>query len=133
MITNWIRERTQPEYRGPLALATVLLAASLVPVGLFAGGGGAPVTTQFLGVGLDKWLHVVGFGALAASLVSAMDKFSWRELASVLIVTVAFGVAIELLQWPLPWRTASLADVLADAVGAIVGSGLAGLIRVYRP
>lgn len=132
MGTNWVRALSGCTWRAPIAIAAVVLLASLVPVDALLGAGGTG-SIGILGVGLDKWLHVIGLCALSASLVLTTERLSWRGLVGAVLVAVAFGVAIELLQWPLPWRTASLADVLADALGAIAGGVLAWLVRVYRP
>jgi len=34
------------------------------------------------------------------------------------VLAVGFGIGIEFVQWPIPYRTASAADALADAIGA---------------
>lgn len=97
----------------PVAVALVILVASLVPGG---GGGGT------LGpVGVDKLLHVVGYAVLAGtSLWALRDRRLGATLAVVVLVT-GYGGVVELLQGPVPGRAVSLLDLVADAVGAVLG------------
>ncbi len=64
-------------------------------------------------------LHVAEYAVLAALLRRA--GLSWR--VSVL-ATVLYGVSDELHQAVVPGRDASTADLLFDAVGAIIGASL---------
>lgn len=97
----------------PLAVALLILVASLVPGG---GGGGT------LGpVGVDKLLHVAGYAVLAGtSLWTLRDRRLGTTLAVVVLVT-GYGGVVELLQGPVPGRAVSLLDLVADAVGALLG------------
>lgn len=63
----------------------------------------------------DKLNHVVAFVvvALLADLSFPERRFSLAKAAAVL----AFGIAIEAIQHFLPWREASLLDLVADAAG----------------
>lgn len=114
-------------------VAVLLLLAGVVPTAPVLGDGpGRVLTVGVVSVGLDTCLHVVGYGALAATLLwTAEPPSRWSIIRAVLIAT-AFGAAIEMLQWPLPWRDASLLDALSNAVGAVLGVGLAGLARRFR-
>ncbi len=107
----------------PLAVALVILVASLVPGG---GGGGA------IGpVGVDKLLHVVGYAVLAGtSLWALCDRRLGATLAVVVLVT-GYGGVVELLQGPVPGRAVSLLDLVADGVGAVLG--VVGWWLVGRP
>lgn len=118
--------------RCPLALAAILLLAGLAPIGSLLEGGPAGAATTDLGlvsIGLDGWLHGIGYGALAAVLALTADRRSWSVLVGAAGVAIAFGAGIELLQWPLPWRTGSPFDAFANAVGAIAGAAFAGGAR----
>ena len=72
--------------------------------------------------GIDKWLHALAYAALAAALASALAAD--RPLASAAVLAaalaVAYGVGIEFLQAPLPERHFSVADMVADGVGAAI-------------
>lgn len=68
-------------------------------------------------------LHVVAYAGLALALAYATVEFadrSLRRLALVVLLAVGYGIAVELLQAPLPDRYYSLADMLANALGAAV-------------
>jgi VanZ family protein len=93
--------------RGLLWLALVLvMALALLP------------TAGLLTPGLwDKAQHAVAFAVLAGL---ALLAYPGRSRALLLGLLMAYGVGIELLQSGLPYRDASLADVLANAVGVAV-------------
>jgi VanZ family protein len=73
----------------------------------------------------DKQLH---FGAYAAVTVAAAGATverrgrPWYRVGVVVAFAVAFGVGIELAQWPLADRYASLGDVAANVAGTALGS-----------
>lgn len=122
---------------GTFAAVTVLVvSASLVPV---HPGGSERV---LLGVGLDKWAHGVGYAAVAFAFARARTGASRptsngrvsvvpHGRGSVPLVTVlgaivvgfAVGVGVELLQTQVATRTPSVADAVANAVGAVLGGG----------
>lgn len=97
----------------PVAVAAVILATSLVP----GGGGGWTVGP----VGVDKLLHVAGYGVLAVTTLFALRARDVRTSLAVVVLVTLFGGAVELLQWPVPGRAVSLLDLVADAVGALLG------------
>ncbi|MFC7167491.1 VanZ family protein [Halospeciosus flavus] len=90
------------------------------PLGRPGRRGGFDVRFTRL-VGLDKWLHAVGYAGLSFLVAAAFGRRGWRSLTAVVALVVVFGGAIELVQGALPWRSASVLDLLADAVGALVG------------
>ncbi len=95
-----------------LPLAVAILVATLMPM-----PKGVP--------GNDKMQHMLAFGALA--LPTAMVRPRWA-LWSVL-ATVAYGGLIEVMQ---PWfgRSADLLDLRADAIGAVCGAILGGVLHL---
>ena len=99
--------------RLPIAIAAAILAASLVPGG---GGGGAVA-----GIGVDKLLHAGGYAVLAAAALAACRRVDARSALAVFLLVTALGGAVELLQAPVPGRSASVLDLAADAVGAAAG------------
>jgi hypothetical protein len=111
--------------RGPWlagVVAAAVVAASLVPV---AGGGHLPALPG--SVGSDALLHAVGYAVVAAAAASGLagDGRSDRAVAvAAVVLATALGVGVELCQWPLPTRTASVGDAVANAAGALVGAGL---------
>jgi hypothetical protein len=94
-------------------VAGVVLVASVVET-----GGGAGALGPFGLVGLDKWAHALGYAALTAALAYASIENGHARLALAVVVAIAFGIGIEALQWPIPHRTAGVADALANAIGA---------------
>ena len=62
----------------------------------------------------DKFQHVAAFLALTALLDLALPE---RGPGFKIALALAYGVLIEAVQSLLPWRDASLRDLLADLVG----------------
>jgi len=103
-------------FRGrlPVAVALVVLVASLVPGG---GGGGT------LGpIGVDKLLHVAGYAVLAGTTLVALRERTLGVVLAVIVLVTGYGGVVELLQAPVPGRSVSLLDLVADAVGAVLGA-----------
>ena len=73
----------------------------------------------------DKANHALAFAVLA---VLGSCSYPGRTSA-VLLGLLGYGVLIELLQALTPYRTAEFADVLADAVGLVLGSQLVRLLQ----
>jgi len=63
----------------------------------------------------DKFNHVIAFVALGLLVDRSFPRagFGLAKVASLL----AYGAGIEAVQYFLPWREASLPDILADAAG----------------
>ena len=71
---------------------------------------------------LDNVALFVPIGAMAAAALR------WRSLLTVWSLSVAFSIGIEAFQYLVPTgRVANVADVLANAAGALLGLGLAAL------
>ncbi|MFC7132499.1 MULTISPECIES: VanZ family protein [Salinibaculum] len=106
--------------RARWGLVAVVAAAILVAAVVRPGDAGP--TLGPLGVlGLDKYLHALAFAALAATLAAALATSSVeRLLVVVVLVSVGYGLLVELLQLPLAYRSFSLLDLAADAVGAVL-------------
>jgi VanZ family protein len=83
--------------------------------------------------GSDLLVHFLVFGAMAFAALS----FSRHPgpLAGFAIMTIALGAALEYTQSLVPYRSAAIADAVADGVGALVGYALALLVLyvVIRP
>lgn len=69
----------------------------------------------------DKLNHLVAFMEL-----TLLARLGWPQarVSSVLILLLGYGVAIEIIQWPLPYREFSVADMVADAAGIALGLAL---------
>jgi len=66
----------------------------------------------------DKVSHILAFGVLAflADFSFPNNKFSFNKF----LWLIAYGVLIEFIQYFLPYREASLFDVMADSVGLAI-------------
>lgn len=78
----------------------------------------------------DKAQHALGFAGLTVlGLWAYPDRARW-----VLVGLLLYGAFIELAQSATGWRHGDVLDLLADAVGVLVGAGLWGTVRpVARP
>lgn len=66
----------------------------------------------------DKLQHAFAFYVLALLLdfATPRSEFGLRKF----IVLMSYGVAIECVQYFLPWRESSVLDMVADAVGLLL-------------
>lgn len=66
----------------------------------------------------DKVNHIIAFFEL-----TIVTRLAWPRLSAYWYVPalLGFGFALELVQATLPYRTFSMADVLADATGIAIG------------
>jgi VanZ family protein len=92
-----------------------LLALMLVVISWLAF---APVPFNDGELPLDKARHLLAFAALA--WVAAQGWGRARQ-AAIAMALLAYGVFIELVQSQVPGRHASTSDVLADALGIVLG------------
>ena len=79
----------------------------------------------------DKAGHALAYAALAVA-----GGISHRGLRSLILVALGLlllGAALELAQSALPGRIASLYDVLANAIGIVLGSLFAGGANALWP
>ena len=77
---------------------------------------------------LDKIMHFVAWAILAALLRWALGRAANLRRAFWVSWAIAFGygLAIEALQAPIATRSAEGLDLLADALGALLGAWLVG-------
>jgi len=83
-----------------------------------------PPTTPIFEIGLDKFIHLATYLVLA--VVPAVFFRSIPALAGVIFLVVALSVGIEFAQDQVPGRLFSLGDVVANLLGASLGT-LTGL------
>jgi len=83
-----------------------------------------PTAVQLPSTGWDKSNHLLGFAVLAALGCLAWPNRAARVLAGLL----AYGALIEGLQALTPYRFAEWGDLLADALGLLLGWALARLV-----
>jgi VanZ family protein len=86
----------------------------------------------------DKGIHVAEYGVLSALYAYAIHKTwplqSWlRTLMFAALLTFAWGYLDELHQAFVPGRNSDAMDLLADSIGALLGSGsFIALTRLRR-
>lgn len=78
---------------------------------------------------LDKWQHACTHFVLALYAMNLFAAVHARQLA--LVGLALFGASIEAVQGLLPWRSAELADLVANLAGTALG-GMAGWGRFGR-
>jgi VanZ family protein len=108
--------------------ARIVLAVSVVVITDLALQPGPDLPGSLLGS--DKVEHAVAFLALAV-----LCRLSWPRLSAWLVapLLLTYGFGIEVAQASLTTgRTASLADLAADAAGLLAGLILVRLFR-HRP
>jgi VanZ family protein len=82
--------------------------------------------------------HFVSYAVLAFLLAVALDdwRLTRRAVVGAAVLAVALGVAIEVVQAPLPYRDCQLGDALVNAAGAALGLAafsVAARARARRP
>ncbi|MFB6162764.1 MAG: hypothetical protein ABEJ86_04920 [Halococcoides sp.] len=112
---------------GPVgAIAAAILAASLIDPGI----AGPPSTGPFGALAVTTWMHLLGYTALTAALLAAIDHPYGVVIAP--LAAIGFGAGIELLQWPLAYRNGTLADAAVNAVAALTMTALWPACRRIR-
>lgn len=109
MSSRWIR---------PGFVALVVTVGSLIPVP-FRGN------QTFGTFGPDKGLHFIGHGYLAVTLSDALASEGYTLTKSAIYAAVAstlLAVVTSILQRRIPGRVSERADLLAGALGAILGA-----------
>jgi len=98
--------------------AAIIFVSGMLPtqgvVHAVSGGRDSTATTV---------AHFVVYALLGFLLGVALSGWEVRASSLVLglVLAAALGGVIELVQGPLPYRDAQLADFLVDVVGAVVG------------
>jgi len=88
-----------------------------------------PSNYPSVSLGWDKLNHFSAFAALALAAWLGFRAVRRHQLISLLGV-LAYGGAIELVQLVVPGRSSEWLDLLADAVGILIGALLAaGLLK----
>jgi VanZ family protein len=107
--------------------AAAIIASGVLPIGgvVAAIGSPDPVTTTG---------HFVAYVVLGFMLPMALDGWgaSRRTLALAFALAAALGLAVELLQGPIPYRDASLFDLAVDAAGAAVGLAVFSVVALGK-
>lgn len=105
-------------------LALLLLVVSVLAL--------TPSSDHGVDLGWDKLNHISAFVALAFSAWLGFDTAPLRQRWSMPLL-LAYGGAIELLQLYVPGRSCEWGDLAADALGIVLGVGLARWALQYVP
>jgi VanZ family protein len=86
----------------------------------------------------DKLMHATAYAGIAGALRLAFGSPHARAAftpllrsAATLAIAVAYGVSDEIHQMYVPNRFATVSDLIADAVGALIGTAVAHAV-LYR-
>jgi hypothetical protein len=105
---------------GVLRWGAVVLAIGL-PLGLLVGGA-QPVAVGLVPAPWDKLAHASVFAVLSAAIGYASGLRGWPMVLLALGGASAVGLADEWHQVYLPGRSAGWDDLVADCVGALLGT-----------
>lgn len=101
-------------YRRPLwAATTALMFGCVTYLMLFHQGGGSMPKFPHA----DKLYHAIAFSALLFPTAALRPRWIWK----VAVASLAYGAFIEVVQ-PQFGRQAEWADLLADAIGVVIGA-----------
>jgi len=77
----------------------------------------------------DKVNHVLAFGFLTLMVHISYPKLS---TAKKLVYLLGYGIGLELIQFFLPWRSCSVADLVADVIGIITATAGLEIIKLHH-
>ena len=85
----------------------------------------------------DKSGHSVGYAMLAGLILRALaggrlKDVTWKRTIAAIVLSTLYGVSDEFHQLFVPGRSADPYDVLADSVGATIGTSIGWLLSVAR-
>ncbi|MBZ0073042.1 MAG: VanZ family protein [Thiohalobacteraceae bacterium] len=87
--------------------------------------------------GQDKLVHLVAYGLLGALLLGALPLrtggYSRGQMLLAAALATLYGISDEWHQFFVPGRTMDGLDVLADAIGALLGAWLLRRVVGKRP
>lgn len=101
----------------PLLYAVLIFYLSSLP--------GTTYFPQFFSA--DKILHVAEYGLLGYLLARALGRSPHRKAMlffTAASLSVLYGISDEIHQYFVPFRCSSVMDVVADGLGASLGSGI---------
>jgi VanZ family protein len=97
-----------------------MLWTLLIFVGCFMPAKNIPKVDAPL---IDKWVHFVLFGGFTFLWLCSRPSLKRSWLVTILIIGIALGSTVELLQGALPslGRACELLDAVADSLGSLLG------------
>jgi len=106
-----------------LAVFIAIVIGSVVPGEARPGDGIFVWIVSVTPTLVQKLLHVVAYAVLAGLLMWTLDRITPLavRIGAILAITVITGATLEWVQTSVPGRFGTLADVLLNAGGAVVG------------
>lgn len=117
-------QRVRRIARGLAMLLTVAL-----PLGLWVGGA-QPIAVGLFPAPWDKLAHIAVYAVLACSIGCASGRRGVSAMAIGFAGALLVGLLDEVHQMELPGRSADIDDLVADAVGAALGTTLLTVLVV---
>lgn len=137
--SNWVRYGMVLVVAGGITVFSVAHGTGSIanPAAFCKQPGVICLTTGPFGViGADKWLHGIAYALLTATLVFAfvtpVQTNHRNRLVLAVCLAVVFGICLEFVQGPIPHRTMSGLDAIADAIGACLLAAVWWTIRSVR-
>ena len=84
----------------------------------------------------DKLVHIAMFTPLSLLMIVGFRKqvqffkIHCYPVKYALIISIAFGIVIELIQWILPHRAIELSDIVSNIIGT--GLGYVAYLIIYK-
>lgn len=104
-----------------LILAIIWLIISSILLTL--PGADIPKEDWFDKIGIDKWVHICMFALMAYLWCNGLAVKSSKGLLTICIACLLYGIGMEFIQkYCIPNRSFDISDMLADAVGAVLGT-----------
>jgi len=111
---------------------TVRIAAALAfaaSAAMLYVGGAQPVAVGLFPAPWDKLAHLLTFAVIGGAAGLAGGMRGWRMAVCCLAGALLIGGMDELHQTFLPGRSASWADLAADAAGGLLGAAVLALLH----
>ncbi len=70
----------------------------------------------------DKLLHLVSYAVLALPVATVAS--TWEQAAAGAVILLVTGLAVEIAQHFVPGRSFCVRDLLANAAGVAIGTGI---------
>lgn len=106
-----------------------ILWTLLIFIGCFTPGNELPKVNVPL---IDKWVHLVMFGGFSFFWLCANPNIKLPRLSVLLLISIALGSVIELLQGVFKFlgRSMEFMDAVADSLGGLLGILLFSLMAI---
>jgi VanZ family protein len=105
-----------------VSIQSVAKLLSLAGVTALLLGGAHPIAVGLIAAPMDKVAHAATYAVLALLVGLASGYHGAKLLLTGFFAAIGIGIVDELLQLLSPGRHADLEDLLADGVGAVLGT-----------